>query len=63
IINIETAILMESWGLLAILVTRKIAWAISKEIMCVKDRAYLLLSLFDINLPLYGEGPKVFFCL
>ena len=40
---------------------RKMAWAANRATRRVEDRAYSLLGLFDINMPLlYGEGLKAF---
>lgn len=37
------------------------SWASRRQTTRVEDRAYSLLGLFDVNMPLlYGEGPKAF---
>jgi hypothetical protein len=39
----------------------RIAWAAGRETTRVEDRAYCLLGIFDINMPLlYGEGARAF---
>jgi hypothetical protein len=38
-------------------VTERMSWAESRETTCEEDKAYSLLSIFDVNMPLiYGEG-------
>ncbi|OLN87989.1 Vegetative incompatibility protein HET-E-1-like protein 1 [Colletotrichum chlorophyti] len=45
-------------------VARKMSWAAHRQTTRVEDRAYSLLGLFNVNMPLlYGEGPKAFFRL
>ncbi|KAK4462641.1 heterokaryon incompatibility protein-domain-containing protein, partial [Cladorrhinum samala] len=42
-------------------VARKMSWASGRQTTRVEDRAYCLLGLFDITMPLlYGEGEKAF---
>ena len=42
-------------------VARKMSWASNRVTTRVEDRAYSLLGLFDVNMPLlYGEGKKSF---
>ncbi|KAK4159409.1 heterokaryon incompatibility protein-domain-containing protein, partial [Cladorrhinum sp. PSN259] len=42
-------------------VAQKMAWASGRQTTRIEDRAYSLLGLFDINMPLlYGEGDKAF---
>jgi hypothetical protein len=37
------------------------SWAADRQTTRVEDRAYSLLGIFDVNMPLlYGEGPKAF---
>ncbi|EXF76462.1 hypothetical protein CFIO01_10108 [Colletotrichum fioriniae PJ7] len=39
----------------------KMSWAAARETKRVEDRAYSLLGIFDINMPMiYGEGSKAF---
>ncbi|KAH8173545.1 heterokaryon incompatibility protein (HET) domain-containing protein [Sarocladium implicatum] len=40
---------------------RRMAWAAKRETTRIEDRAYALMGLFDVNMPLiYGEGTKSF---
>lgn len=42
-------------------VARKMSWAANRQTTRVEDRAYSLLGLFGVNMPLlYGEGDKAF---
>ena len=42
-------------------VAKRMSWAANRETTIVEDRAYCLLGLFDINMPLlYGEGERSF---
>jgi hypothetical protein len=42
-------------------VAQKMSWAAKRETTRVEDRAYCLMGLFDVNMPLlYGEGEKAF---
>ncbi|GIZ49909.1 hypothetical protein CKM354_001292600 [Cercospora kikuchii] len=42
-------------------IAKKMSWAARRETSRIEDRAYSLLGLFDINMPLlYGEGRKAF---
>jgi len=42
-------------------VAQKMAWASGRQTSRIEDRAYSLLGIFDVNLPLlYGEGEKAF---
>ena len=42
-------------------VAQKMSWASDRETTRKEDRAYCLLGLFDVNMPLlYGEGEKAF---
>ncbi|KXH68946.1 hypothetical protein CSAL01_09189 [Colletotrichum salicis] len=43
---------------------KKMSWAAKRETTRLEDRAYSLMGLFDVNMPLlYGEGEKAFFRL
>ncbi|KAI0382550.1 heterokaryon incompatibility protein-domain-containing protein [Hypomontagnella monticulosa] len=45
-------------------VARRMAWASRRNTTRLEDRAYCLLGLFDVNMPLiYGEGSKAFYRL
>jgi hypothetical protein len=42
-------------------IAKKMSWASNRTTTRVEDRAYSLLGLFDVNMPLlYGEGQKAF---
>jgi len=42
-------------------VAARMSWASSRQTTRVEDRAYCLMGLFDVNMPmLYGEGEKAF---
>ncbi|KAK4575370.1 hypothetical protein LTR86_001224 [Recurvomyces mirabilis] len=42
-------------------IAQRMSWAADRETTRIEDRAYSLLGLFDINMPmLYGEGEKAF---
>ncbi|KAG7050017.1 HET-domain-containing protein [Colletotrichum scovillei] len=45
-------------------VAEKMSWASRRETTRLEDKAYSLMGLFDVNMPLlYGEGEKAFFRL
>jgi len=61
ITGIDLEILEDSNLLSTIPVARRMSWASNRKTSRVEDRAYSLLGLFDVNVPLiYGEGPKAF---
>ncbi|KAH6871654.1 heterokaryon incompatibility protein-domain-containing protein [Thelonectria olida] len=40
---------------------RRMSWAANRQTTLIEDRAYSLLGLFDVNMPLlYGEGERAF---
>jgi hypothetical protein len=42
-------------------IAQRMAWAAYREMKRTEDRAYSLLGIFDVNMPLlYGEGEKAF---
>jgi hypothetical protein len=42
-------------------IARRMSWAANRQTTLIEDRAYSLLGLFDINMPmLYGEGERAF---
>jgi len=42
-------------------VAQRMSWAAKRETTRIEDRAYSLLGIFDVNMPmLYGEGKKAF---
>ena len=61
ITGIDLKILKDSNLLSTIPVARRMSWASNRKTSRVEDRAYSLLGIFDVNVPLiYGEGPKAF---
>ena len=61
ITKIDASILLDSSGLYDVPVARKMSWASGRQTRRPEDRAYSLLGIFDINMPmLYGEGSKAF---
>lgn len=45
-------------------IAQKMSWAARRETTRIEDRAYCLIGLFEINMPLlYGEGEKAFYRL
>jgi hypothetical protein len=45
-------------------IAQKMSWAAGRETTRVEDRAYSLMGLFNVNMPLlYGEGNRAFFRL
>ncbi|KAK1535949.1 HET domain-containing protein [Colletotrichum paranaense] len=45
-------------------VAEKMSWAAKRETTRIEDKAYSLMGLFDVNMPLlYGEGENAFFRL
>jgi len=62
--GIDGAILRDSSGLESIPIGRRMSWAVGRETTRIEDRAYSLLGIFNINMPLlYGEGTRAFFRL
>lgn len=58
---IDVDIIGDSNLLSTIPVGRRMSWAADRQTTRVEDRAYSLLGIFDVSLPLiYGEGPKAF---
>ena len=42
-------------------IAQKMSWAANRQTTRIEDKAYCLLGLFDVNMPLlYGEGDKAF---
>ena len=42
-------------------VAQKLSWASNRQTTRIEDRAYCLMGIFDVNMPLlYGEGEKAF---
>jgi hypothetical protein len=60
ITGIERAVLTGNTAL-AVSVAKRMSWASKRRTTRVEDRAYSLMGLFDVNMPLlYGEGEKAF---
>ncbi|KAF4886721.1 Vegetative incompatibility protein HET-E-1 [Colletotrichum fructicola] len=61
ITGISYLVLKDSSNLRHTPVAVKMSWAATRKTKRVEDRAYSLLGLFDINMPMiYGEGNKAF---
>ncbi|KAL3299679.1 beta transducin-like protein [Colletotrichum asianum] len=61
ITGISYAVLQDSSSLRHTPVAVKMSWAATRDTTRVEDRAYSLLGIFDINMPMiYGEGDKAF---
>lgn len=61
ITKVDLGVLENNSTLSSIPIGRKMAWAAGRETTREEDRAYSLLGIFDINMPLlYGEGEKAF---
>lgn len=54
-------VLCDSSALFQIPVAKKMSWAAGRQTSRLEDKAYSLLGIFDVNMPvLYGEGEKAF---
>ena len=61
IIRVSKAVLLNSHTLKDFCASQKMYWAAGRETTRIEDRAYSLLGLFNISMPiLYGEGPRAF---
>lgn len=61
ITGIDGSILSHSRDIRSISVAKRMSWASRRVTSRVEDRAYCLIGLFDVNMPmLYGEGDKAF---
>lgn len=61
ITGIDKAVLYNAKRLTATPVARRMSWAAGRRTTREEDRAYSLLGIFNINMPmLYGEGEKAF---
>ncbi|KAG9242985.1 heterokaryon incompatibility protein-domain-containing protein, partial [Calycina marina] len=60
ITDIEQSVLLS--GLIdKVSIARRMSWASKRETTRLEDRAYSLLRIFDVNMPLlYGEGKRAF---
>ncbi|UPK94019.1 hypothetical protein LCI18_004954 [Fusarium solani-melongenae] len=62
--NIDETLLQFPEWLDRFCAAQKLSWAATREMIRVEDRAYSLMGLFNVNMPLlYGEGDKAFFRL
>ncbi|KAF9885595.1 hypothetical protein FE257_012801 [Aspergillus nanangensis] len=61
ITEIEEDVLLKKSPLEDFSIAKRMCWASRRDTTRVEDRAYSLMGIFDINMPLlYGEGPKAF---
>lgn len=61
ITQIDANVLRDRETLQSVSVAARMAWAADRLTTRVEDRAYSLMGIFDVNLPmLYGEGEKAF---
>ncbi|EAA33330.3 HET-domain-containing protein [Neurospora crassa] len=61
ITRIDIGILLDPSRMYTVPVGKRMSWAADRQTTRLEDRAYSLLGIFDINMPLiYGEGPKAF---
>ncbi|KAJ2901017.1 hypothetical protein MKZ38_002143 [Zalerion maritima] len=61
ITSIPTKVLLGQSDLRACSIAQRMSWAAQRRTTRVEDRAYSLLGIFDVNMPLiYGEGMKSF---
>jgi hypothetical protein len=61
ITGIDSGILSHTRDMRSISVAKRMSWASKRITTRIEDRAYCLLGLFDISMPmLYGEGEKSF---
>jgi hypothetical protein len=59
--RIDQSILLHHYPIHEVSVARRMCWASKRITTRVEDRAYSLLGLFGVNMPLlYGEGEKAF---
>ncbi|KAF6815723.1 HET domain-containing protein [Colletotrichum sojae] len=59
--GISLSVLESSFNLYQTPIAVKMSWAASRQTKRIEDRAYSLLGIFDINMPMvYGEGHKSF---
>ncbi|EEU44562.1 uncharacterized protein NECHADRAFT_101749 [Fusarium vanettenii 77-13-4] len=64
ITNIDPQLLFFPARLNQFCAAQKLSWAATRETTRIEDRAYSLMGLFSVNMPLlYGEGNKAFFRL
>jgi hypothetical protein len=59
--GISSQVLVRPAAMTRASIAERMSWAASRSTTRVEDRAYCLMGLFDVNMPLiYGEGPKAF---
>ncbi|KAK7702777.1 hypothetical protein SLS57_011215 [Botryosphaeria dothidea] len=59
--GIDPDVLAGATHLRSVSVAKRMSWAANRETTRLEDRAYCLMGLFDVNMPmLYGEGEKAF---
>ena len=59
--GIDSAILQKRASISGISIAQRMSWAAGTKTSRVEDRAYSLLGIFDVNMPMiYGEGDKAF---
>ncbi|KAI1654407.1 HET-domain-containing protein [Daldinia decipiens] len=59
--RIDYAVLCDSQAMFNVPVARRMSWASMRETTRVENKAYCLLGIFGVSMPmLYGEGPKAF---
>lgn len=61
ITSINSTIIRDSSSVSSVPIAVRMSWAAGRKTTRVEDRAYSLLGLFDVNMPMvYGEGKKAF---
>jgi hypothetical protein len=61
ITHIDSFVLTDAMYLSKVCVARRMSWAASRQSTRLEDRAYSLMGIFDVQMPLlYGEGDKAF---
>ena len=61
ITGIDTNVLDMTEPLESVSVAKRMSWAAKRETTRLEDKAYALMGLFDVNMPMiYGEGKKAF---
>ncbi|KAF2167935.1 hypothetical protein M409DRAFT_36518 [Zasmidium cellare ATCC 36951] len=61
ITKIDPSVLVDRKKLSGVVVARKMSWAAHRATTRLEDRAYSLLGIFGVNMPLlYGEGERAF---
>lgn len=59
--SIPSMVLSHEWPLSNLPIAQRMSWAANRRTTRVEDRAYSLMGIFDINMPmLYGEGENAF---